>query len=376
MLWLASIFGIVGIGSAFVGLQDEDISEEDEDAFDDEQEIEGETVNLLDVIGQGTAGMDLPDAHEPASAVASMSEANLDPMIHFAPEPNPVDDTRADAPRFAPQGAGSDGSDPDTAEAPPFFREGGSESDDVLTGGAGNDQFHGYGGDDTIIGGAGRDHMHGGDGNDQISGGTEDDGLHGENGDDRLDGGGGSDTVFGGAGNDTIDGGADADSLSGGLGDDSITGGPGDDTLRGNHGDDTLRGGAGTDNIGGGKGSDLLDGSDDDGLDYLDGGTGDDTILGGQQDVMTGGAGADLFSVALETDPSAPAQIMDYSSEDDTLVLTYDADAMEAPEITVTEDPEISGLMHVQIGGQDVALVHNAAGLSVADIQVIAQSAT
>lgn len=374
MLWLASILGIVGLGSAFVDLQDEDASDENEDVFDDEEKVEGETVDLLDVIRQDAARVDLPEAPQPASVDAAEPETEPASVSHYTAEPNAIGLGSADALRFAPQGGATEEEDADAAAIPPFFREGGSDQDDVLTGGKGNDQFHGYGGDDTIAGADGRDHMYGGAGHDKISGGSGDDGLHGEDGNDQLDGGDSRDTVFGGDGHDTVYGGAGADSLSGGLGDDNITGGSGDDTLRGDHGDDVLRGGVGTDNIGGGKGDDWLDGGDDETLDYLDGGEGDDTVLGGQYDVMTGGGGEDLFSVTLSTDPAAPAQIMDYTIEDDTLVLTYDADLIEAPEITVAEDSTTPGLMHVQLDGQDVALVHNAAGLSVADIQVVAQS--
>jgi choice-of-anchor C domain-containing protein len=61
-----------------------------------------------------------------------------------------------------------------------------SQGNDILNGGAGNDQLFGNGGDDTLNGGAGNDSLFGGSGNDTLRGGS---------GNDRLDGGAGTDTV-------------------------------------------------------------------------------------------------------------------------------------------------------------------------------------
>ncbi|WP_394177425.1 Hint domain-containing protein [Yoonia maritima] len=88
-----------------------------------------------------------------------------------------------------------------------------SGSNDVLDGGAGDDDLFGGVGVDTLIGGTGNDSLDGGDGNDSLDGGA---------GTDALVGGAGDDTLDGGAGNDTIDGGAGTNTATGGTGDDTF----------------------------------------------------------------------------------------------------------------------------------------------------------
>ncbi len=87
----------------------------------------------------------------------------------------------------------------------------GTEENDLIVTGSGNDTIDGKGGDDTL---------RAGDGNDLVFGGT---------GDDTIEGGNGLDDLFGGEGDDFIDGGS---------GDDLITGGPGADTMLGGLGKD------------------------------------------------------------------------------------------------------------------------------------------
>ena len=65
--------------------------------------------------------------------------------------------------------------------------------DDILTGGSGKDDIHGFAGDDTIFGG---------DGSDQLAGDAGNDRLYGEDGDDTLYGGAGIDMLVGGTGDD------------------------------------------------------------------------------------------------------------------------------------------------------------------------------
>src|SRR5262249_51918357 len=48
----------------------------------------------------------------------------------------------------------------------------GAKGNDVIVGGAGNDQIHGQQGDDILIGGLGADQINGGPGNDLMVGGT------------------------------------------------------------------------------------------------------------------------------------------------------------------------------------------------------------
>lgn len=68
--------------------------------------------------------------------------------------------------------------------------------------------------------------------------------------------GDGDDIVFGGAGNDNLRGDAGADLLYGGAGNDILSGGVGDDILIGGAGNDTLYGGVGNDILSGGDGAD------------------------------------------------------------------------------------------------------------------------
>ena len=108
--------------------------------------------------------------------------------------------------------------------------------------------------------------------------------IVGTEGDDVLSGGNGDDLIFGLGGNDTIDG---------GNGKDCLVGGDGDDVLRGGNGKDVLIGGAGADDLGATdgvkeNGKDALYGDEEDDVllggnapDVLDGGDGDDICDGG-----------------------------------------------------------------------------------------------
>lgn len=69
----------------------------------------------------------------------------------------------------------------------------------------------------------------------------------GSDGNDVIQGGTGNDYLFGRDGNDLLTGGAGNDRLLGGKGDDVLLGGPGRDLLMGDKGDDTLAGGLGSD---------------------------------------------------------------------------------------------------------------------------------
>ena len=91
------------------------------------------------------------------------------------------------------------------------------------------------------------------DGDDTMGGGVGDDEITGQDGDDQLSGGAGDDNLFGDGGSDTISGGEGDDYMDGGYGDDAadlISGGAGDDiyvwTPSGD-GSDTFDGGLGND---------------------------------------------------------------------------------------------------------------------------------
>jgi Ca2+-binding RTX toxin-like protein len=227
----------------------------------------------------------------------------------------------------------------------------GGAGNDTIFGGLGNDSIMGDDGSDTIYGGAGddyivagvtgRDTLIGGDGNDFIL--TSFDGAtaQGGAGDDRISVIGGNSVVDGGLGNDYVSiGGVEADVtidlnvttaqnyssagtltltnvenisvgwgndvitgndaanfIDGGYGSNILSGGGGDDTIWTYGHDNTLNGGAGNDSLwnrgglngtlNGGDGNDTLLGGH-----FLNGGSGNDNLAG---DIMTGGAGADVF---------------------------------------------------------------------------------
>ncbi|EGF33000.1 putative hemolysin-adenlyate cyclase protein [Oxalobacteraceae bacterium IMCC9480] len=209
---------------------------------------------------------------------------------------------------------------------------GGSNSGDILTGDAGNNQLSGLGGDDLLDGGAGADVLIGGSGNDTVTYGSSSAGvsvnlavltgqtsggdangdvlggienligsgfndlLTGDTGDNRLDGGAGDDVLEGGAGADTLIGGANS-----AVGDTASYAGSASaitaylDASGINTGDafgDTY---SGIENLTGSGYADTLTG--DTGNNRLDGGAGDDVLIGGRgADVLIGGAGIDTIS--------------------------------------------------------------------------------
>ena len=154
----------------------------------------------------------------------------------------------------------------------------GSDHDDVITGGSGNDWVVGYLGDDRINGGRGDDLLFGdgfsydGGGNDWINGGPGDDTLESGIGDDILIGGSGIDRT-------TLDFGANPSAVTFtfdgrhtvvetalgtktliGIEEVDILGSPNDDVLVGGAYDDFIGGYGGNDTITGGSGNDLLSG--------------------------------------------------------------------------------------------------------------------
>jgi Ca2+-binding RTX toxin-like protein len=114
---------------------------------------------------------------------------------------------------------------------------------DILRGGAGDDEMHGNNGNDDLNGGTGDDFLFGDQGNDNISGGAGNDWAAGGTGDDKLRGESGNDELFGNDGKDYMNGGSGDDQLSGGNGVDKIVGGVGSDVINGGAGNDNLWGG-------------------------------------------------------------------------------------------------------------------------------------
>jgi Ca2+-binding RTX toxin-like protein len=92
----------------------------------------------------------------------------------------------------------------------------GSDGDDMLIGGAGNDIIRTGGGDDLVYAGGGNDRVFVQGGQDTVYGGAGRDLIIVQDGVGHLFGGAGSDTLQGGAGDDTLEGGAGFDILYGG----------------------------------------------------------------------------------------------------------------------------------------------------------------
>ena len=182
----------------------------------------------------------------------------------------------------------------------------GSQSNDTITGGAGDDLIGGHLGNDTLSGGAGFDTVayrsasggvtvslfagtaSGADGNDTLSGfeaivgGGFGDTLTGDAANNTLNGRGGDDTLDGGGGTDTASYADAVSAVTVNLGAGTASGGDGSDTLvsienaLGSASGDTLIGSSGVNLLQGGGGNDVLDGRG--GNDTLDGGDGFDIV--------------------------------------------------------------------------------------------------
>ena len=212
-----------------------------------------------------------------------------------------------------------------------------------LEGGAGNDRLVGTVANDTLAGGAGDDVLIGA-GGDNV--------LYVDSGANHLIGGEGDDSLIGGAGNDTLEGGWGNDLLVAGGGANLLMGGAGDDTLLGASLDDA--------------------GQDRSGANFLNGGAGDDLLIAGQGDTLNGGAGADHFALGDWLAGHAPAMIVDYSPEQDQIVLHYDPDRLSQPDVRVTFNEGQPDMAEIRLNGQIVAHVANASGLTADAIAIVA----
>lgn len=108
----------------------------------------------------------------------------------------------------------------------------------------------------------------GSDANETIHGTEDNDIVASGSGDDMVEGDEGNDVICAEEGNDRVEGGSGIDVLNGNQGDDNVQGGDGDDVVRGGKGNDRVMGGEGNDAICG-----------DLGFDYLIGGGGEDTFV-------------------------------------------------------------------------------------------------
>ena len=113
-------------------------------------------------------------------------------------------------------------------------------------------------------------------------------------------------------------------------------------------------------------------GDDDDDSDFLNGDGGDDSILVGSGDVVTGGEGADEIVLGDWLTSGEAAQIMDYTAEDDSILLVWD-DSIETstePQITVSADPDTPDQTLVLLDGIVVASA-NGGDLLPSDIALV-----
>jgi Ca2+-binding RTX toxin-like protein len=208
----------------------------------------------------------------------------------------------------------------------------GGRGDNLLIGGEGNDSLSGHWGDDTIEGGEGGDYIDGQRDDDTASYSTSHAGVNVNLGAGTASGGDAEgDTLVS---IENLIGSDWADTLTGDDGDNSIFGGEGDDLLNGGDGGDTLDGGMGNDTAdysgdtigfyldmestvpgtGVAAGDTLIsiegifasDGDDtilgNGANNAIDGRAGNDSIVGRRgDDTLTGGDGNDVISYELET---------------------------------------------------------------------------
>ncbi len=220
--------------------------------------------------------------------------------------------------------------------------------------------------DDTVAGLGGADFIDTGDGDDWIDGGADDDTIHAGRGSDILIGADGDDDLYGHVGDDVLDGGAGDDTLTAGDGNDIAEGGDGDDALSGNLGDDVLIGGLGADVLHGGAGDDALDGTGDgDAADFLNGGAGDDILLIGENDLATGGTGADTFAGASA---AGVGLVADFVPGEDTVQVIYDASDAEPSLSTSEEDGDTT----ILADGVPVVVLQGVTGIDLGSVTLVA----
>jgi len=108
----------------------------------------------------------------------------------------------------------------------------GTDDDDMIFAGDGDNIIRGKDGNDEIVASLGNDYVRGDDDNDQIMGGYGADMLYGSDDDDYLVGGDGDDLLYGEDGNDVLNGGYGDDQLAGGKDADIFTCGDGYDEVK------------------------------------------------------------------------------------------------------------------------------------------------
>lgn len=210
----------------------------------------------------------------------------------------------------------------------------GTDLNDHMDLGAGDDIAYSGSGDDVIHGGSQADLIYAGQGNDTVWGDDGIDVVWLEDGDDifydneqgskwgidEVHGGNGNDTIYGGAGNDKFYGDAGDDLIFGGTGNDKIIGSKGADVLYGEDGNDKINAGAQNDIVFGGAGNDKIWAAS--GNDIITGGTGNDKLWGG--------SGSDTF---IFTDNDGRDSIRDFNVDQDMIEIGGAFDSLSNDEM-------------------------------------------
>lgn len=221
-------------------------------------------------------------------------------------------------------------------------------------------------------------------GNDTITGSETSDGIMGGNGNDVIFARGGDDDVIGGQGDDRVF-----------LGDGEDFYGPtavvknsdaGNDFVRGGNGPDVIVDLLGSNELRGDLGNDLLislDGVNSDGIydkpaelgttDTLFGGFGNDTLAGDDGDIMTGGAGSDMFLAVDDEDPEGvdrlkEVQITDFNTSEDSLMIINVNGSLNG-DITLDYDAQLNAV-RASYEGRSVALLQKLTAADIPNIQV------
>jgi Ca2+-binding RTX toxin-like protein len=169
---------------------------------------------------------------------------------------------------------------------------GGTNGNDILIAGIGDDTLYGDGGNDRLDGGFGNDIINGGDGDDIIVDQGGDDNIKGGAGNDVIHAGPGLDLVLAGSGKDFVFLGTDEGSeVFAGEGDDFIYGNKNAERILGNEGNDWIE----TGTFDGAPGDNFDEVFAHDGIDghdvFLGDGGFDEFIGEGGDDIMVGSAG-------------------------------------------------------------------------------------
>jgi hypothetical protein len=90
---------------------------------------------------------------------------------------------------------------------------------------------------------------------------------------------------------------------------------------------------------------------------------------------VTAGPGADTITLGDWIDAEHQAEVLDFSTEEDRLVILYDDAGGEDPDVSVEQDETDTLLHHVLLNGVPIASVHSEAALGLEHITLLPQAA-